>query len=123
MSKKYNKILGKKGEDLAAEYLIANGYSIIDKNFHTRFGEIDIIAKKFETIYIIEVRLRNGLFYGTPEDSLTLRKLKRLRRISLFYLNRFNGFQLFEVEFISVVITAMQKSIRKYNITEKVMSS
>ena len=78
MSKKLNKISGRKGEQLAADFLLKKGYKILQKNFRTRFGEIDLIAEKDSTIRIIEVRLRRGDFYGTPEDSLNFRKLRSL---------------------------------------------
>lgn len=123
MSKKLNKISGRKGEQLAADFLLKKGYKILQKNFRTRFGEIDLIAEKDSTIRIIEVRLRRGDFYGTPEDSLNFRKLRKLRGMTLYYLQRFKDLKLFEVEFISVVITNDHGVIRKYNITEEVMGS
>lgn len=122
MSKKLNKISGRKGEVLAATFLAKRGYKIIQTNFSTRFGEIDIIAEKGQTTHIVEVRLRRGIFYGTPEESLTFKKLKKLKYITLFYLNRFKDLKLFEVEFISIVLSGGSGTIKKYNITEMVMS-
>jgi putative endonuclease len=140
MSKKNNKITGIKGEAIAEDLLRGEGYKIIDRNFRTRFGEIDIVAERDDTIYIIEVRARYGRLYGRPEDSLNYHKLKKLKRMTLYYLQRFKGLKLFEVIFISIVMNngyatksayyERRKNILppdgelfKYNITEGVMSS
>lgn len=52
------KELGKKGEDIALVYLQGNGYKIIECNFRTRLGEVDIIAEKDDVIYFVEVKTR-----------------------------------------------------------------
>ena len=127
MPKKFNKRTGDLGEDIACKYLIKNGYKVLQRNFRTRFGEIDIIADKDNMIHIIEVRCRIGRAFGTPEDSLTLKKLRKLKNITLYYLNRYKDLKLFEVEFISIIFDEGYKKaqsgiIKKYNITEKVMS-
>lgn len=144
MSKKNNKITGFKGESIAIDLLRGEGYRIIERNFRTRFGEIDIIAERDDTIYIVEVRSRYGRLYGRPEDSLNYKKLKKLKLMTLYYLQRFKGLKLFEVMFISIVMDNSNgrypkycrdrgnfhnKGLQpdgelfKYNITEGVMSS
>ncbi|MBQ2124942.1 MAG: YraN family protein, partial [Spirochaetales bacterium] len=57
---------GRSGEDLAAEFLAKQGVEIIERNYHTKFGEIDLIGFDKSTIIFIEVKLRNNDNFGTP---------------------------------------------------------
>ncbi len=77
---------GKLGEDLATEYLRKKGLKIIERNFRTPIGEIDIIARDGSTIVIVEVKTRSSLKYGHPLEAIDQRKQKRLRRLALYYL-------------------------------------
>ena len=52
----YNKTIGKYGETIAADYLINNGYEILDRNFQTRYGEVDIIWQKDDMIIFFEIK-------------------------------------------------------------------
>jgi len=73
---------GRFGENLAVNFLTENNYSIIDTNFYTRFGEIDIIAKEKATnqLIFIEVKTRLNTQYGLPEESVGRSKIKRLQK-------------------------------------------
>ena len=57
-------LTGKWGEALAAEYLRKNGYQIVAANYHSRFGELDLVAKKKKILAFIEVKLRKNDQYG-----------------------------------------------------------
>jgi len=74
-----NKEVGNWGEEIAAVYLERNGYSIIDRNFYTPEGEIDLIAlreEKEERILIfVEVKTRTSEKYGYPEEAFTRKKM------------------------------------------------
>ena len=72
------KSIGNSGEDLAARYLESNGYEIVARNFHSRYGEIDIIAKNAEYIAYIEVKTRGISSYGLPRDAVTLQKQQKI---------------------------------------------
>jgi putative endonuclease len=80
--------LGKIGEDVAAELLIASGYEIIERNYKYGKGEIDIIALDPETGYtaFIEVKTRTNLNFGDPVYGVTLKKMKQLKKVALAYL-------------------------------------
>lgn len=80
------KALGNKGEDIAARYLLHQGYRIIVRNFYTRYGELDIIAMHDNILVFTEVRTRRGTSYGSPEESITPRKIEHLRKAALVYL-------------------------------------
>ena len=78
---------GNYGENLAAEYLEANGYNIIKRNFHFgRNGEIDIVAEKDGELVFVEVKYRTNRSYGDPLESITPRKAKTLRLTAEGYL-------------------------------------
>lgn len=70
--------VGKLGEQVAHRYLKKHGYRIREKGFRCRFGEIDIIAQKKDCLVFVEVRARTGLDFGTPEESVTRAKKRRL---------------------------------------------
>lgn len=63
-------IVGKKGEDLACSYLENLHYQILERNFHTRFGEIDIIAREKKALIFVEVKTRRSQSYGSPAESV-----------------------------------------------------
>jgi putative endonuclease len=75
-------VLGRTGEQLAVDHLIDRGFEILDRNWRCPEGEIDIVARQAETTVIVEVKTRAGLGYGHPLDSITPRKLARLRRLA-----------------------------------------
>jgi putative endonuclease len=66
--------LGKWGEDRAVDYLSSKGYSIITRNYHTRHGELDIIASKDGILVFVEVKTRSSHNFSFPEESVTRRK-------------------------------------------------
>lgn len=83
--------LGRAGEDFACEYLVKNGYKIVERNFRRSFGELDIIAvSKDKTLVFIEVKtLRQAQGRQEdclrPEDEMTVAKIKKFKRIAQFY--------------------------------------
>jgi putative endonuclease len=76
--KKFNLQTGKLGENIAKDFLEKKGYNIVEQNYKTKYGEIDIIAKKGGELIVVEVRTKIGDLYGTPEDSLTKKKLRKI---------------------------------------------
>ena len=77
---------GNRGEEMAVRYLEKMGYCIIERNFIFQHGEIDIIAREGNELVFIEVKLRRGSNFGTPEESITARKQQLLRRTAEGYL-------------------------------------
>ena len=76
---------GKKGEDLACEYLRSHGFLILERNFQKRYGEIDIIALKDKTLVFFEVKTRVGHMYGKPEEAVNSRKLHEVVQTAQYY--------------------------------------
>ena len=70
--------LGKRGENLAAEFLIARGFSIIARNVRTPYGELDLVGFQPETLVIFEVKTRRTDTYGFPEDAISTTKRAHL---------------------------------------------
>ena len=76
---------GNKGEQIAVELLTNKGYKIIEQNFSSRFGEIDIIALDGQTLVFVEVKTRKNLRFGLPQEAVTRQKLYRIRRTAEYY--------------------------------------
>lgn len=105
-----NKNIGNIGEDLALSFLIQNGYKILEKNFRTNFGEIDIIAQKRNTIVFIEVKTRTSIKYGYPYEAVNYRKQQKIKKVSQSYikLNNLRNFQ-YRFDIIEVFINGNYK--------------
>jgi len=76
--KEFNLQTGKIGEEIAKEFLKNKGYEIIEQNYRTKYAEIDLLAKKNQELILVEVRTKIGENFGSPEESLTKKKLKKL---------------------------------------------
>lgn len=84
----HNQELGAKGEGAAAEYLKQNSYEILARNWRTKWGEIDIVAKQGEIMVFCEVKsiIKYGDFLA--EDKITNKKLSQLRKLAQIYLSQ-----------------------------------
>ena len=80
MGKKFNLETGKLGEDIAEKFLREKGYQIITRNFKTKYSEMDLIAKKDNSLIFVEVKTRAGDNFGSPEEAINKRKRRRLKR-------------------------------------------
>ena len=95
---------GRTGEQIAADYLEKNGFTILEKNFRSgRYGEIDIIASEREYICFIEVKTRTGNAFGTPAEAVGASKQHKIRSLAWIYLKqkglgeRYMRFDIIEV--------------------------
>lgn len=78
--------VGRLGERYAEEFLKNLGYKILERNYHSRFGEIDLIAEENGTVIFVEVKLRSGSEFGTPLEAITQKKLSKMIKTSQFYM-------------------------------------
>ena len=83
--KRNNRLFGQSGEDFAVDLLHRSGYKIIDRNFHSRFGEIDIIALDKDTLVFVEVKTRWSNKFGNPLEAVTPIKLYRIKKTADYY--------------------------------------
>ncbi len=75
------------GEELALRYLEERGYVLIERNYRTRYGELDLILRKENTLVFAEVKLRRGLSFGDPLEAVTPRKQATIRSLAERYLS------------------------------------
>lgn len=79
--------LGKIGEEMAAQFLMKNGYKILERNFYYDRAEVDIIAQKeLDTIVIVEVKTRESDYFGDPQSFITPKKIKLLVKVANEYI-------------------------------------
>ena len=83
---RYRTNVGDIGEDFAVRLLTNSGFNVLQRNFYTKVGEIDIIATKDGVLHFIEVKTRNGNQYGYPSESVSPAKQQRIRKSAEIYL-------------------------------------
>ena len=88
-----NKQKGFEYEEKAAVYLKEKGYKILEQNFYTFFGEIDLIARDKETIVFVEVKYRKTIKNGYPQEAVTYKKRQRIIKSAQYYLYQQNAFE------------------------------
>ncbi|MCM8788737.1 MAG: YraN family protein [Candidatus Omnitrophica bacterium] len=94
---------GLEGEEIAARFLKANGYRILERNYRTKYGEIDIVAQKKKGIIFVEVKTRLSDKFGCPAEAVDERKLSRIASVANQYIQkkRLDDFS-FSFEVVSV---------------------
>ena len=104
--------LGSGGERAAADFLVARGYHILERNFRCRGGEVDLIALDGGTLVFVEVKVRRTLSRGAPIEAVTAVKQARVRRAAQEYLT-FCGrvFTRIRFDVMSVMKTARNTDI------------
>lgn len=83
-------VRGKSGEELACGWLKKNGYKILLRNYQTKLGEIDIIAKDKDTVCFIEVKTRHSHRFGLPLEALSTFKQRQIVKVALLFLKKNN---------------------------------
>ena len=82
-------LAGADSEERAAAYLAARGLAIVSRNYRTRLGEIDVIAREGEVLVFVEVRMRSESRFGGALESVTPRKQRRIASAAQMYLRQF----------------------------------
>lgn len=80
--------LGQWGEEQAAQYLCQQGLKILERNFRTPVGEIDIIARTKKELLFVEVKTRRSTSFGLPQEAVGVRKQRQIIRAAQWYLNQ-----------------------------------
>lgn len=86
LAKMQKKELGKKGEEMAIQFLKKNGYRILGRNYVCKMGEMDIIAREKDTLVFIEVKTRTSTTFGPPQLAVNPSKQMQLSKVALNFL-------------------------------------
>lgn len=76
---------GKRGEDIALSYLLKKGHRLITRNFHSHYGEIDLITQYKNTLIFVEVKTRWDSSFGSPEEAVTRWKIAAITRTAEYF--------------------------------------
>lgn len=102
--------LGKKGEQLAVDFLMENGYEIVERNYRFNKAEVDVIAQKEEVLAIVEVKTRSTIDFGNPQDFVKPKQIQRLVKAVDEYV-QVNGLDV-EVRFDIIAIVKEGKGFK-----------
>ena len=81
------KALGKWGEDVAKRYIEMQGLSIVETNYTTKYGEVDIVAKDKLIYHFIEIKTRRGMQHGLPREAVSKRKQKHIKQCAMVFIS------------------------------------
>jgi len=97
----HNQQIGRWGEGIAAEYLQARGYFLVDRNVRTPHGEIDLILRLGEITVFAEVKTRTSTRYGYPEEAITPRKQQHMLESAAYYAQE-HGIDHWQIDALAV---------------------
>lgn len=99
--------VGRYGEKVAVSYLEERGWTVLDRNWRGRQGELDIVALEGVDLVVVEVKTRRGLGYGHPAEAVTRAKLSRLGRLAAEWLDTHDARpRSIRVDVVAVVLRA-----------------
>lgn len=110
------KTIGDKGESFAAWLYEKSGYSVIERNYHSRYGEIDLIAESETELCFVEVKTRNLSTMGTPAEAVDYRKQRKITLTAMKYLSESECFR--QPRFDVLEVWQEDGKIVKYNLIE-----
>jgi putative endonuclease len=105
-NKMNNKDTGFFGENMAANYLLDQGFEIISRNWRYKHLEIDIIASKNGRLHIVEVKTRSSIEYGYPEDFIDHKKLQFLKNAAAFFQFENPKWKYLQSDVVSIFLNA-----------------
>ena len=101
----YRLKFGRKAENLALRYLLKQDLTLLERNFRSRFGEIDLIMQQNNTIIFVEVRARKTDTFLHPAESIDYRKRARIRKTSQVYMHKTAAWNRFDMRFDVIALT------------------
>ncbi|MDD2792562.1 MAG: YraN family protein [Sediminibacterium sp.] len=99
-----NQLTGRKGEDIAVQFLQHQGFRILERNWRFGHCEIDIIACHQNLLHFVEVKTRSGLRFGYPEESISRLKMKHLRLAAAAFQYRHPQWKYIQFDALSVLL-------------------
>ena len=115
------KAIGDLGENFAAELYEKSGFAVMKRNYHSRYGEIDLIAESEDTLCFVEVKTRNLTTLGTPAEAVDYRKQKKLTLTAMKYLTVAECFK--QPRFDVLELWQKDGRIVRYNLIENAFSA
>ncbi len=112
--------VGKIGEDIAKRFLVKQGHKIIEQNYKTKYAEIDLITKKEKDLVFIEVRTKVGDSFGTPEETINKKKMRKLWGNAMAYMNRKKWVGSCRIDAICIVLKP-DYSVERLNHYENIL--
>lgn len=106
---KGNKTTGDQGEQIAVEYIIKNGFIVLERNYRYKRAEIDIIAQKDDQLVFLEVKTRNGSFFGYPEEAVDEKKTEMILMAANQYIFEIEWEKEIRFDIISVSLGPILK--------------
>lgn len=103
--------IGKLGEKIAKNYLKKKGYKILEQNYHTRYGEIDLVILKEEKIIFVEVKTRTSKEFGWPEESISRKKLTHLILAAQIFLQKNKLTKPWQIDCLSLEFNSGEEPI------------
>lgn len=99
-----NFLVGRKGEEIACNYLEKKGYGVVERNFRTRFGEIDIVCYDKKILVFVEVKTKIGHDFGEPEEMVNRSKVGKVKRMAEVYLQDNNLDVACRIDVVAIVL-------------------
>jgi putative endonuclease len=100
-----NRASGAWGEELALRYLTRQGYTLVERNYRTRYGELDLIVRQNNTLVFVEVKLRRGTGFGDPLEAVTPHKQAKIRSLAeLYLLDREPAFDTVRFDVVGILL-------------------
>ncbi|WP_408954568.1 YraN family protein [Natroniella sp. ANB-PHB2] len=103
---------GEWGEKIAQEFLIKKGYQILEENFWTRYGEIDLIGQDGEYLVFIEVKLSTSSSFASPLEKIDYKKRQHLIRVARYYLSLKQQEVDFRFDVVAILSYQQQNKIK-----------
>ena len=114
------KIKGRTGEDVACAYLKKKKYEIIERNFTTNVGEIDIVAAPDGYVVFVEVKARRSTEYGAPSEAVTYFKQRKISQVASQFLSKYRKlnfpvrFDVIEVYMDTMTVNHIENAFDSY---------
>lgn len=94
---------GKRGEELAIDYLKRKDFEILTSNWRHLHYEIDIIAIQEGVLHFIEVKTRHSLAFGYPEEAVSKKKFDNIKKAAAFFMQRYPAWRRIQFDILSIV--------------------
>ncbi len=103
-----NQITGRKGEDIACEFLKKKGFTILERNWRHKHYEVDIIAARNKLLHFVEVKTRNNLHYGYPEECIGKEKMQFLKNAASAFQYQNQHWKYLQFDVIAITLSFNQ---------------